>query len=71
VQGGKNYDYTITMALAQESAALELWAESRDLATEVLASDDAGLVAQAQALLERLTQLEQDAPPDTHWSTVR
>nr|WP_315490760.1 hypothetical protein [uncultured Rhodoferax sp.] len=71
VQGGKTYDYTITMALAQESAALELWAESRDLATEVLASDDAGLVAQAQALLERLTQLEQDAPPDTHWSTVR
>lgn len=71
VAGAKAYDYTITMALAQESAALELWAESRDLATEVLASDDAALVAQAQALLERLTQLEQDAPPDTHWSTVR
>lgn len=71
VTGTKAYDYTITMALAQESAALELWAESRDLATEVLASDDAALVAQAQALLERLTQLEQDAPPDTHWSTVR
>jgi hypothetical protein len=69
--GAKGYDYTITMALAQESAALELWAESRDLATEVLASDDAALVAQAQALLERLNQLEQDTPPDTNWSTVR
>ena len=69
--GAKGYDYTITMALAQESAALELWAESRDLATEVLASDDAALVAQAQALLEQLNQLEQDTPPDTNWSTVR
>lgn len=69
--GAKGYDYTITMALAQESAALELWAESRDLASEVLASDDAALVAQARALLERLNQMEQDAPPDTNWSTVR
>ncbi len=65
------YDYTITMALAEESAALELWNEARDLAAEVLASDNAALVAQAQALLERLNQLEQDAPPDTNWSTVR
>ena len=69
--GAKTYDYTITMALAEESAALELWTEARDLAAEVLASDNAALVAQAQALLERLNQLEQDAPPDTNWSTVR
>jgi len=67
----RDYDFTITMALAQESAALELWTEARDLATEVLASDNAELVAQANALLERLNQLEQDAPPDTSWSTVR
>ena len=32
--GSKAYDFTITMALAQESAALELWPEARDLATE-------------------------------------
>lgn len=69
--GAKTYDYTITMALAEESAALELWNEARDLAAEVLASDNAALVAQAQALLERLNQLEQDAPPDTNWGTVR
>jgi len=67
----RDYDFTITMALAQESAALELWTEARDLATEALASDNAELVAQANALLERLNQLEQDAPPDTSWSTVR
>lgn len=67
----KGYDFTITMALAQESAALELWNEARDLATEVLASDDRVLVAQARALLERVNQLEQDAPPDTNWGAVR
>ena len=66
-----DYDYTITMELAQESAALELWTEARALATDVLASADPTLVAQARALLERLNQLEQDAPPDTNWSTVR
>ena len=69
--GSKDYDYTITMALAQESAALELWTEARDLATEVLGSDDAALVGQARDLLARLNQLEEDAPPDTNWSTVR
>lgn len=69
--GAAGYDFTITLALAQESAALELWTEARDLATEVLASDNAALVGQATALLERLQQMEHDAPPDTNWSTVR
>lgn len=69
--GAAGYDFTITLALAQESAALELWTEARDLATEVLASDNAALVDQATALLERLQQMEHDAPPDTNWSTVR
>ena len=69
--GAEDFDFTITMALAQESAALGLWTEARDLAVEVLASDNAALVAQAHELLARLKQMEQDAPPDTNWSTVR
>lgn len=52
-------DFTITLALAQESEALDLWPEARELATEVLESNDANLRAQAQAMLARLNQLEQ------------
>lgn len=52
-------DYAITLALARESEALDLWPEARELAGEVLESSNAGLRAQAQALLERLDQLEQ------------
>ena len=69
--GVKGYDFTITMALAEESAALELWTEARDLANEVLTSDNAALRNQARDLLERIHQLENDAPPDTNWGTVR
>ena len=59
------HDYAITLALAQESAALELWPEARELAIEVLESDDEALVSQAQDLLERLNQSELDADPQT------
>nr|WP_295785471.1 hypothetical protein [Rhodoferax sp.] len=63
--GSKNYDFTITLALAQESATLELWTEARDLASEVMESDDPKLVSEALSLLERLNQIELEAPVDT------
>ncbi len=44
--------------MAQESEALDLWPEARELANEVLESGNAQLRAQAQALLQRLDQLE-------------
>lgn len=69
--GTKNYDFAVTMALAQESAALELWAEARDLASEVLESDDPALMSEALSLLERLNQQELEAPPDTNWNSMR
>jgi hypothetical protein len=70
--GSKNYDFTITLALAQESAALELWNEARDLASEVLESDDPKLVSEALSLLERLNQMELEAPADTPpWNGAR
>jgi hypothetical protein len=59
------HDYATTLALAQESAALELWPEARELAIEVLESDDDTLVSQSQDLLERLNQLELDRDPQT------
>lgn len=62
--GSKGYDFTITLALAQESAALELWNEARDLASEVLESDDPKLVSEALSLLERLNQAELQVPVD-------
>lgn len=64
-------DFSITLALAQESEALDLWPEARELATEVLDSSSATLRAQAQALLARLDRLEHAlalqamAPPPT------
>jgi hypothetical protein len=70
--GSKNYDFTITLALAQESATLELWNEARDLASEVLESDDPKLVSGALSLLERLNQMELEAPVDTPpWNGAR
>lgn len=58
-------DFSITLALAQESMALDLWPEARELATEVLDSGDANLRAQAQALLIQLNQLEQNLSADS------
>lgn len=48
--------YAVKLALAQESAAIELWDEARELAEEVLASPDPVLTAQAQALLGEIAQ---------------
>ncbi len=63
--GSRGYDFTITLALAQESAGLELWNEARDLASEVLESDDPSLVSEALTLLEKLNRMELEAPVDT------
>jgi hypothetical protein len=48
--------YAVKLALAQESEAVELWDEARELAEEVLASPDPTLTAQAQALLAEIQQ---------------
>lgn len=48
--------YAVKLALAQESAAVELWDEARDLAEEVLDSPDPVLTAQARALLAEIAQ---------------
>ena len=48
--------YAVKLALAQESAAIELWDEARELAEEVLASPDPALTAQAKALLAEIAQ---------------
>lgn len=53
-------DYAVTLALAQESEAVDLWSEARDLANEVLQSTNPALKAQAHALLARLDQLESE-----------
>jgi hypothetical protein len=50
-QGGP--DFSITLALAQESEALEMWSEARALALEVLQSPDTLLHPQALALQQR------------------
>lgn len=60
----KGYDFTITLALAHESAGLELWNEARDLASEVLQSDDPTLVSEALTLLEQLNRIELEASAD-------
>ena len=62
--GAESYDFTITLALAQESATLELWNEARDLASEVLESDDPKLVSEALSLLERLNQMDLESQAD-------
>ena len=50
-------DYAITLALAHESEAVDLWDEARELATEVLESSNPSLTEQANALLARLDEL--------------
>jgi len=52
-------DFGITLALAQESEALDLWPEARELATEVLESPAPDLRGQALALLARLDARDQ------------
>lgn len=48
--------YAVKLALAQESAAVELWDEAKELAEEVLDSPDSALTAQARALLAEIAQ---------------
>ena len=43
--------FAVKLALAKESAAVDLWIEARDLIREVLETDDPELLAQAQALM--------------------
>ncbi len=47
-------DFTVTLALAQESEVLEMWEEARELAKEVLESTDPELQAQATVLVQRM-----------------
>ncbi len=64
--------FAITMALAQESATLELWDVARDMAREVMESNDPELMREAQALLDQLNVLEsQMGPETTSWSDLR
>lgn len=48
------HDYAVTLALAEETAALELWPEARELVHEVLHAGDSGLRLQALSLLTRI-----------------
>ena len=65
-------DYATTLALAQVSEELEQLNEARDLAYEVLQSDDPALQSQAQALLERLSEVESEMGPESvRWDDLR
>ena len=57
-------DFTIILALAQESESLDMWPEARELATEVLETTDPTLREQALALLQRITSQEQKIAQD-------
>jgi hypothetical protein len=48
------HDYSVTLALAEESANLELWTEARELANEVVHAGDQGLRLEALSLLTRI-----------------
>ncbi len=65
-------DYATTLALAQVSAELELLNEARDLAYEVLQSDDPALQSEARALLDRLSEVESEMGPESiRWDDLR
>lgn len=51
-------DYAVTLALAQESADLDLWSEARELANEVLELGGLKLKDPALALLQRIEAFE-------------
>lgn len=51
-------DLAITLALALESEALELWDEARELANEVLEAGDTDQIIEAQTLINRLDARE-------------
>jgi len=65
-------DYATTLALAQVSEELEQLNEARDLAYEVLQSDDPALQSEARALLERLSEVESEMGPESvRWDDLR
>jgi len=65
-------DYATTLALAQVSEELEQLNEARDLAYEVLQSDDPALQTEARALLERLSEVESEMGPESvRWDDLR
>ncbi len=66
------HDYAVTLALAQESADLQLWAEARDMAIDVLESHDEALRTAAQDLLESINRMEMAVNQDTiPWDETR
>lgn len=56
--------YAIKLALARESAAVDLWTEARELIDEVLETDDPVLLVQARALLATIEQHEKASKED-------
>jgi FimV-like protein len=65
-------DYATTLALAQVSEELEQLNEARDLAHEVLQSDDPALQNEARALLDRLSEVESEMGPESiRWDDLR
>jgi hypothetical protein len=53
-------DFGVRLALAQESEALGLWQEARELALEVMECSDPELRSQAKTILNRLKQQQQE-----------
>ena len=65
-------DYATMLALAQVSEELEQLNEARDLAHEVMASDDPALRSEARALLDRLSEVESEMGPESiRWDDLR
>lgn len=65
-------DYATMLALAQVSEELEQLNEARDLAYEVLQSDDPALQSEARALLDRLSEVESEMGPESvRWDDLR
>lgn len=58
-------DFSITLALAQESETLEMWHEARELATEALETADPALREQALDLLKRIDSKGQEVAQDS------
>jgi hypothetical protein len=65
-------DYATILALAQVSEELEQLNEARDLAYEVMQSDNPALQSQARALLDRLSEVESEMGPESvRWDDLR
>lgn len=57
--------YAVKLALARESAAVELWDEARELIHEVMEANDPALLAQARAVLANIEQREHESRSGT------